>query len=198
MNPGYEATKPTKKQVIFPIIVLAVTLAIAGTLFFSAKQIGKNEEAETIFKAPGEQTISVTRPGEYEVDMAIETTFEGKEYIIPETFNGLSGSVSFNGQQVALKPSETNEIYGKEGEKGKSCFTFQAEEAGDYILKTTIEDSKVNEVVLVARRSDTQAGKIVLLATAAIMVGLMGVLQFVAYMVYNLIKLGIFIYQTKH
>lgn len=198
MNIGYEAEKPSKKQVVFPIVVLVITLVISGVLFFSAKQVGKNEEAETIFMTPGTQVISVTRPGEYEVDMAIETTFGGAEYSLPETFNGVSGTLSFNGKEIALEKIQNTTVYGKEGERGKACFNFTAEEAGEYILTTTLNTDQVDEVVLVARRSDTQVGKIMLLSTAALMIGLMGVLQFIAYMVFNLIKLGVYIYQTKH
>lgn len=198
MNVGYEVTKPSRKQVMFPIIVLAITLAIAGALFFTAKQVGKNEESETIFKAPGEQVISVSRPGEYEIDMAIETTFEGTTYSLPETFNGVKGILHLNDQEVELESLQNTVVYGKEGEKGKACFNFTAEEPGEYILTTTLDSNETDEVILVARRSDTQVGKIILLSTAACMIGLMGVLQFIAYMIFNLIKLGTYIYQTKH
>lgn len=196
MNRDADITKPTKKQILVPLIILVITLVIGGALLLVARNIGNNEEPETIFYAPGTQTISVSRPGEYTIDVAIETTYEGKTYTLPEDFTGIKGELTVNGQPVELS-EVISSVYGKEGQKGKTLFTFMAEEAGDYILTTTMDHMAVTEAVLVTRRQDSKNGTIIILATCACFVILMGVCQFVAYGVYNLIRWGVFVFHNR-
>lgn len=195
-NLEHDITKPTKKQVMVPVIVLVVTLLIGGGLFAGAKKAGSNEEAETIFYAPGTQTISVSRPGEYTVDVAIETTYEGKEYKLPESFIDVTGELTLNGNAVTLN-EVTSSVYGKEGQKGKTVLTFYAEEAGEYILTTHIGDTQVSEAVLVARRADSETAKVMVYATAACFVILMGICQFLTYGLYHLGRLGVYYYHNR-
>ena len=196
MNQDMDITKPTKKQVLIPLIILLITLAIGGALLLVAKKIGSHEEPETIFYAPGVQTISVSEPGEYTIDVAIETTYEGKTYILPEDFTGIKGELTVNSKPVELS-GVISSVYGKEGEKGKTLFTFMAEESGEYILTTALEHMTVQEAVLVARRADSKNGVIIILATCAILLILMGICQFIGYGAYHFIRWVIFVLRNK-
>lgn len=196
MNQDIDITKPTLKQVLIPLIILLITLVIGGVLLLIAKKVGTTEEPETIFYAPGEKIISVSEPGEYTIDVAIETTYEGRTYILPEDFTGIKGELTVNSKPVELS-SVISSVYGKEGQKGKTLFTFMAEESGEYILTTTLDHMTVKEAVLVARRADSKNGVIIILATCASFLILMGICQFIGYGVYHFIRWGVFVFYNK-
>lgn len=196
MNRGIDITKPTKKQILTPIIVFGILLVLGGILLWIAKTISTNEEPQTIFIAPSTQTIVVTKPGEYTIDVAIETTYKGKSYSLPEDFTGIEGVLTLNGEQVVLN-EVLSSVYGKEGQKGKTLFTFAAEKTGDYLLKTDINHVTESEAVLVSRRTDNKDGIMTILVTGACFLILMGLCQLVAYSLFNLIKWGILFFNRK-
>lgn len=179
--------KPTKWQVLVPIIVLAVTLVLGGILLFSANCIQKGEESEVEFTIPGTQKLEVTKPGEYNIDIRLKGEYHGKTYDLPDAFDAVTLKIARGETQIAVDKHKRN-VYGDKTRRGKTLFTFNADQVGTYNISGTIEDSQVTEVLFMLTRADSKGETMVMLATCGLFIILIGICQFIIYGVFNLVR----------
>lgn len=196
MNYSYDAYKPTKKQVIVPIIVLVITLAIGGILLWVAKSLGDGG-TKTSFLAPGTEVFNIEEPGNYTIYLTTKITSDKMSYSLPENFKGLSTELTFNGEEIALTKIDDAYTYGEEHNQSKSYLSFEADKPGAYQLTTFLEDGSIPELALAIGKTEENLEMVLVLATCASLLILMGICQCVAYMVFNLGKWFYYYYKTK-
>lgn len=196
MNYSYDMYKPTKKQVMVPIVVLIVTLVIGGILLLIAKSLG-GEGVRTNLIAPGTQVLNLEEPGNYTIYLTTQMMDDKMSYHLPEDFKGLHVELTLNGEAVALTKIEEGYTYGEEGNQSESYLSFDVTEPGEYQLTTSIESNSIPEIVLAVGKTEENLGRVLILSTCALLLILMGVCQFVAYMIFNLGKWCVYYYKTK-
>lgn len=196
MNYSYDTYKPTKKQVMIPIVVLMVTLAIGGVLLLVAKSLG-GEGKRVSFLAPSTEVFNLEEPGNYTIYLTTQITSDEMRYSLPENFKGLHTELSFNGEKVTLTKVDDSYTYGEEGNQSKSYLSFEAAEPGEYQLTTRIESESIPELVLAIGKTEENLEMVLVLVTCACLLMLMGVCQFAAYMLFNLGKWIYYCYTTK-
>lgn len=196
MNYSYDAYKPTKKQVIIPIIILVITLAIGGSLLWVAKSLGDGG-TKTSFLAPGTETFNIEEPGNYTIYLTTKITSDQMSYSLSENFKGLSAQLTLDGEEVVLTKIEDAYTYGEEHNQSKSYLSFEAHKPGAYQLTTVVEDGSISRVALAIGKTEKNLEMVLVLATCGSMLILMGICQFVAYMVLHLGKWLYYYYQTK-
>lgn len=196
MNHSYDTYKPTKKQAIVPAIILIGTLVIGGILLLIAKSLG-GEEARTSFLAPGTQNINLKEPGNYTIYLTTQITDDKMSYNLSEDFEGLHVELTLDGKEVVLTKVEEGYTYGEEGNQSKSYLSFDVVEPGEYQLITSIESKSIPQIALAIGKTEENLATVLVLATCACLLILMGICQFVAYMIFNLGKWCFYYYKTK-
>lgn len=196
MNYSYDTYKPTKKQVMIPIVVLMVTLAIGGILLLVAKSFG-GEGKRVSFLAPSTEVFNLEEPGNYTIYLTTQITSDEMRYSLPENFKGLHTDLTFNGEQVTLTKVDDSYTYGEEGNQSESYLSFEAAEPGEYQLTTRIESESIPELVLAIGKTEENLEMALVLVTCACLLMLMGVCQFAAYMVFNLGRWLYYYYRAK-
>lgn len=196
MNYSDDTYKPTKKQVIIPIIVLVVTLAIGGILLLVARTL--NDEGTKIsFIAPSTEIFNLEEPGNYTIYLTTQITSDKMNYSLPENFKGLDAELTFGGEKVTLTKIDDAYTYGEEGNRSESYLSFDINEPGEYQLTTRVESESISELVLAIGKTEENLEMALILATCACMLILMGVCQFVAYMIFYLGKWLYYYYKMK-
>lgn len=196
MKDAYDTYKPTKKQVIIPIIILVIALAIGGGLLGVAKSLG-NGGTKTSFLAPGTERINIDEPGNYTIYLTTKITSDQMSYSLSEDFKGLGVELTLDGEQVVLTKIEDAYTYGEENNQSKSYLSFEAHKPGTYQLTMVVEDDSIARLALAIGKTEKNLEMVLALATCGGMLILMGICQFVAYMVLHLGKWLYYYYQTK-
>ena len=197
MGRTYEGLKPTKMQVIAPIIVLVVTLVAGGIMIGVAKMLGSESE-KTNYLAPSKQTVQL-EAGSYTIYLLTEVDFEGKHYSLPEEFSELSVTVKHNGSSITVTEPECPYSFGDDNTyKGTTLNSFIVEEAGSYEIETQINSSAVSEAVYALGVTERKLQVVVTLTFVAAMIILMGVLQFFGYLILNGGRMLYYQYKVKN
>lgn len=196
MKSMYHTYKPTKKQIIFPIVVLIITLVVGGGLLLGAKFLS-NKGTKTYFLAPGSEVFQIEEPGNYTIDLTTQVINDTMSYRLPEDFSGLHIEVTFNGEKVAFTEVEESSIYGEENHQSRSYLSFEVEKPGAYQITSYIEESSISQLELSIGKTQKNLELVLILVTCSGMLILMGVCQFIAYMVFNLGRWLYFYYKTK-
>lgn len=183
MGRKYDGLKPTKLQVIAPIIVLVITLVAGGIMIGVAKMLGTDNE-KVSYLAPNQMEVQL-EAGSYTIYLFNEVDFEGKHYSVPEEFTGLSVNVTHDQVEVPLTEPECDYAFGEENYKGNTLKSFDAEEDGSYKIETKIDDSTLSQVVYAIGKTEKNLQIVVTLTFIAFMIILMGVLQFIGYLILN-------------
>ena len=196
MNYSYDMYKPTKKQVMLPIIVLFVTLIIGGVLLLTAKSL-RGEDRKISFFAPGTQLFNIEEPGSYTIYLTTQISNDKMHYSLPENFTGLYTELSLNDEKIVLTKIEDGYTYGEEGNQSKSYLQFEASKPGAYEFTTRVESDSISEIELAMGKTDENLGIAIGLVTGASLLILMGACQFIAYTVFNLGKWAYYYYKSK-
>ena len=196
MNYSYDTYKPTKKQVMVPIIVFVVTLIVGGILLLIAKSFG-DEETKISFLAPSTQVFNIEEPGNYTIYLTTQITSDEMSYRLPENFKGLYTELTLNEEKVTLTKIEDGYTYGEESNQSKSYLSFEASKPGAYQLTTRVESESIPELVLAMGKTEENLERVLVLATCACLLILMGACQFIAYTIFNLGKWAYYYYKTK-
>lgn len=196
MKETYHTYKPTKKQMTFPIAVLIITLVVGGGLFLGAKFLS-HKGVKTYFLAPGSETIQIEDTGNYTINLTTEVISDTMSYRLPENFSGLHIEVTFNGEKITLDPIEESAIYGEKNHQSKSYLSFNAEKPGAYQVTSYIEEGSIAQLELSIGKTQKNLEMVLMLVTCSGMLILMGICQFIAYMIFNLGRWVYFYYKTK-
>ena len=196
MKSMHHTDKPTKKQIIFPIVVLIVTLVIGVGLFLGAKFVS-NKSGKTYFLAPGSEVFQIEEPGSYTVDLTTKVISDKMSYRLPENFSELHIEVTFNGEEIPWTKVEESSIYGEENHQSRSYLSFEVDEPGAYQITSSIEDSTIAQLELSIGKTQKNLELALILVTCSGMLILMGVCQFIAYMILNLGRWLYVYYKTK-
>lgn len=194
MHKSYEQYKPTKKQVFVPFIIFVIAIFVGSSCLFIAKTLGVEEE-RTIFSVPASQTVSLEEVGNYTIYLATDMTFEGEKYTIPEGYKGLDVKVTHNQKEVTLSTPESIYQYGEEGNQYIDVYTFMAEETGEYAIDCKLKDEKVEKAVLLVGRTQEHIAAVLGLTTIGCIIIIMGVCQFIGYLLYNGVNYGIYYFK---
>ncbi len=194
MGNSYEQYKPTKRQIIVPIIIFIVAALVGGICLLVAKTLGVESE-RIIFTAPSSQTMMLEDLGSYTIYLATETTFEGEKYTVPEGYKGLEVKLLHNQAEVELKAPENIYEYGEEGDKYIDAYTFLVEEAGEYVLECQLKEKAVEKVVLSVGKTQENVTLILGLTMIGCMVIIMGTCQLIGYLLYNGVNYGVYYFK---
>ena len=192
----YEQYKPTKKQIMFPIIIFAIAVVIGGSLLLIAKGLGGNELCKS-FIIPSTKTLMLEETGAYTIYLGTDTVFERKHYSIPKDYKGLKVKASFNQTEVILTPIEEVYEYGEEGNKRINVYNFTVNEGGEYTFECTLEDDTVENAIIFVGKTQEHTGTILGLTTIACMLLIMGICQLIGYLLYNGVQYGIYCYKKN-
>lgn len=195
MDKSYEQFKPTKKQVVVPIIIFVVALCLSGILLLITKVLGEDSE-RTTYLAPTTEKMQIEETGEYTIFLGVEANYEGKRYEVPEDYEGLQVKVLFKGSEVEVKPAETTNAYGVEGDMCKDVYTFAVKDTGEYTFEFSLSGSEIEQVVVAVGRTQ-HVGAMLGLTLVAGMSMLLGICQFLGYLIYNGISFGIYYCKKK-
>lgn len=195
MDKGYEIYKPTKRQVVTPIIILAVTLVIGSILILIARYMGSKGINQS-YLVPNQMELNLIK-GNYMIYLENEADFEGKHYSVPEEFSNLTCELTYKGEEIILTKPLDGYSYGEGEKRGKTYLSFTIEEDGNYQLKAQIEDDKTSEAVITIAREDENSGNVIVLTVIACLCILMGILQFMGYLILNVGKWLFYCYLKK-
>lgn len=195
MDKGYEIYKPTKKQVVAPIIVLVVTLIVGGILLLIAKHIGSKSLKQS-YLVPSQIELELIK-GNYMIYLENEVDFEGKHYSVPDSFSSLTCKLKYKGGEITLTPPKDGYGYGEGEKRGRTFLSFTIEEDDVYQLKAEIEDEQVSQAVITIAREDENIGSALSLTVIAGLSMLMGILQFMGYIILNVGKWLFYCYLKK-
>lgn len=191
----YEIYKPTRMQVIVPIVVLVITLVAGGIMLLISKKLGVEHE-KINYLAPGRNEIQL-EAGKYTLYLLTEADYEGKHYSIPEDFEKVTFKVLHNEEELPLEKAEYEYSFGEGDYKGKTVKEFEVVEEGTYTLETTVENEEKPEVVVAVGKKDENLQAVVTLTVIAMMIMLMGTLQFIGYMLLNGGKMLYYLHKKK-
>lgn len=191
----YEIYKPTKMQVMVPIVILVITLVAGGIMLFVSKKLGVEHE-KVNYLAPGRSELQL-ETGKYTLYLMTEVDYEGKHYSIPEDFETVSFKVLHNEKEIPLEKAEYEYTFGEDNYKGKTVNEFEVVEEGTYTLETTVDNKDKSEVVIAVGKKDENLQTVITLTVIAMMIMLMGTLQFIGYMLLNGGKMLFYLHKKK-
>lgn len=197
MAKSYEQYKPTKNQVLFPIIIFLITAIIGGICLFCVKQL-TIEESRTSFRVPTSKEIAIEEEGLYTVYLSLDTIFEGKQYIVPNGYQGLEVKAYCNEKEVTV--DKVQDIYKYEDNQDTyiNFYTFKVSEPGMYRFECDLTNDSVKEAIVSIGKTQENMGKIIVLRLVGCMLLIMGAIQFVGYLLYNGVNYGVYLYKKNN
>lgn len=194
MNAFEKKYKPSKKQFIIPTIVFILCAVTSVFLFYQGKA-RSIDPPKTSFLVPGTTMLDLTQVGRYTIYLELDTLFEGKHYEAPEVIEGLKCEVMKDETKIKVEAADLSYSYNRNGQKGESYFNFTIEEPGSYTIITTIDNEQMKEAVLSVGLKNEKMVRVLQFTVGASVLMLVGIFEFIGYMIYGLIKL--MIYKTK-
>lgn len=176
-----------KKLLVIPTIIFILCTLISILLFQQAK-IRSVDPPKTSFLVPGETTLHLSQVGRYTIYLELDTQFEGKHYEVPEALEGLKCEVIKEGQLVKVEAADLSYTYNRDGQRGEAYFNFSIESPGEYTMRTTIESKAVKEAVLSVGLKNENMIRVLQFTVGASVLMLVGIFEFVGYMIYAVIK----------
>ncbi len=197
MNTFEKTYKPSKKQFIIPTIVF-ILCTFTSIFLFEQGKLRSIDPPKTSFLAPGTTVLNLNQAGRYTIYLELDTIFEGKHYEAPEVLEGLNCEVIKEGREIKVEPADLSYSYNRDGQKGESYFNFTIESPGNYTIITTIDNEQMKEAVLSIGLKNEKMIRVLQFTVGASVLMLVGIFEFVGYMIYGIIKLVIYKQKLKH
>lgn len=194
MYKSYEQFKPTKQQVLFPVMIFVIAVLVGGACLFLAKSLG-GDTKRIIFTIPATKGVQLEEVGSYTVYLATDTTFEGEKYTLPEGFDGLEMKVTYHDKEIECTKPQSIYQYGEEGDQYIDAYTFLAEEAGEYVLDCGLKEDTIEKAVLSVGKTQEHVGVILALTMIGCIIIIMGACQLVGYILYNGVNYGVYYFK---
>ncbi len=196
MNDLDKRYKPTKKQFIIPTVIFALCM-ITSTFLYEQGKLRSIDPPKQSFLVPGTTEIELDKVGHYTIYLELDTLFEGKHYEAPEFIESLKCEVIKGDTEIQVNTADLNYKYNRDGQQGESYFNFTIDEAGKYKIITTLEDKVVKEAVLSVGLKNEHMVRVLQFTVGAGVIMLVGIFEFIGYMVYGIIKLCIYKAKVK-
>lgn len=196
MNDIDKRYKPTKKQFIIPTVIFVLCI-ITSIFLYEQGKLRSIDPPKQSFLVPGTTEIELDKVGRYTIYLELDTLFEGKHYEAPEFIESLKCEVVNDESKIQVSTADINYKYNRDGQQGESYFNFTIEEAGKYKIITTLEDEVVKEAVLSVGLKNEHMVRVLQFTVGAAVIMLVGIFEFIGYMVYGIIKLCIYKAKVK-
>ena len=184
-----EVKKPSKKQFIIPSIILIVCLVFGGWLLNEGRKCSI-DPPKISFLTPGVTKVNLEEIGSYSIYIETEIQYEGKLYSIPyKSIDKIDIDVSKNGEKIPVRTADIFYKYNKNGNKGETNLNFDITEPGQYEINSDIESNEIDQVVLSVGRKNEGMLRVLQFTVGASVIILVGVFQFVGYILSGMIRL---------
>lgn len=144
-----EVVRPSKWLYIVSLSIFVIGIVLFCNVLITGIKSSVNTINNQVI-VPGTNTVELKEPGKYTIFFEYRSVIDGRVFE-SESINGLMCTLKKidSGEFIELKNSSVNSTYSVNGREGKSIFSFNIDEAGNYELDAWYETGNGSESVLV-------------------------------------------------